>query len=172
MKRIVLIAILSLATVSFAACSSPAGNTAAVSTPVPSTPTVSDESLKQTLLQLQREEDEAEWKKDAATLDRLLTKDFFVTFPNGVFMDKASYLAGIKGEAPKTPYVPPAYEVKDVRSYGDAAVMNYVVTFKQKDKAGKEANYPFRITITWVKLQNRWQQAAAHVSDVKSSDAK
>lgn len=123
-------------------------------------------SIEQELMQLQRAEDDAESKRDLATLDRLLSDDFIFTTPNGAISDKKKLLEDIKNDEPE---VGQTINYEDVKThvYGKTAVVNYRLIVQGRDKDGKDYTNRYRNTVLWVKQQGRWRMAAIHVSRIR-----
>jgi ketosteroid isomerase-like protein len=110
------------------------------------------------LMDLQRQEDEAEMKKDMATLDRMFADDFFVVEPDGRVVNKTAYLARIKNDG-SIANASIDYEDVVVHRYGETAIVNYRVKFGYAARADA-----FRVTVVWVRQANRWQTATFHWS--------
>lgn len=123
-------------------------------------------SLEQELMQLQYVADEAENKKDLATLDRLLADNYIFTAPTGAVSDKKQLIEDIKNGEPEAGQTISYDEIK-VYDYGNTAIVNCLLIVKGKDKDGKDYTNRYRNTVTWVKQQNRWRMAAIHVSRVR-----
>jgi ketosteroid isomerase-like protein len=123
-------------------------------------------SLERELMQLQRAEDEAEGKKDLATLDRLLSDNFIFTAPNGAISDKRQLIEDTKNDESEDGQTINYDDVK-THAYGKTAVVNYLLIVKGRDKAGKDYTNRYRNTAVWVKQQGRWRMAAIHVSRIR-----
>jgi ketosteroid isomerase-like protein len=121
---------------------------------------VNPQSLEQTLMDLQRQEDESEAKQDVAALDRLFADDAILSL-NKV-LTKSEFITLVK-DAKNAPSAPPVVKYDEilVRDLGNAAAVNYRVTFQTKDSAGKEETGRFRALVVWVKQGNQWRIAAA-----------
>lgn len=118
--------------------------------------------LERTLMELQRQEDQAEIKKDFAALDRLLTDDFIIFI--GKVITKAEIIAELKADKEVSPAPDVKYDDPRVRDFGNTAVIDYAVTFTYHNATGKEIINRFRIMVVWVKQKGQWKQAAAHGS--------
>jgi ketosteroid isomerase-like protein len=124
-------------------------------------------SLEQELMQLQRAEDEAEAKKDLATLNRLLSDDFICTAPTGAISDKKQLIEDVKSDEPEARQTINYDEVK-VYDYGNTAVVSYLLTVNGRDKDAKDYTHRFRNTVIWVRQQKLWRMAAIHVSRMRA----
>ena len=79
---------------------------------------------------------------------------------------KAEYISLIK-EAKNVPAFPAIkYDEVLVRDFGDAAAVNYRITFQSKDQAGKEETGRFRVLSVWVKQGDQWRIAAVQTLPV------
>ena len=119
------------------------------------------EDVGQLLMDLQRQEDEAEMKKDMVTLDRIFADDFFTVEPDGKVVGKAAYLARIRNDASIT-NASVAYEDVVVHRYGETAVVNYRVRFSYTARANE-----FRVTVVWVRKANTWRTVTFHWSPMQ-----
>lgn len=124
-------------------------------------------NLEQELMQLQHTVDEAENKKDFATLDRLLSDNYIFTEPNGTISDKKKLIEDVKNDEPEAGQTLNYDQVK-VYPYGATAVVSARLTVKGRDKEGKEYTSHYRNTVIWVKQQNRWRMASIHVSRIRA----
>lgn len=124
-------------------------------------PSASTNAVEQELLKLSREWIEAAGRQDKATLDRILAADFTATDEQGRTMNKTTYLGETEGLKVDS------YTFTDVstRVYGDTAVVSLLMPFKGSYK-GQDISGSYRETDVWVKLDNRWQAVASHVSRV------
>ena len=130
----------------------------------------SNEDVKATITELIRKEDEAESKPDLPALDQMLHQDYIFSVDD-FFAGKAKMFEDWKkrSEKQKPGEVGPVvtkYEDMKINVYGDTAVANYLVTFKEKNKEGKEVSRKYRVTVTLIKQDSRWQIVAAHGSTI------
>ena len=97
-----------------------------------------------------RERDQAVYKPDAATWDRLTTDDFTVVQENGRLLTKAERLAEIRKHRPM-----PATgcEKELVKVYGNTAVR----------RCSGDGQWDLEV---WVKSEKGWQVAAVQVTNV------
>jgi hypothetical protein len=117
------------------------------------------QSVEQQLKKFEIQWVDAEVKKDAAALDRLMADDFSETAPDGLVYTKAQEIASFKsGEDVVSSY---DYSDMKVRVYGDSAVVTYIAKLKEMFK-GRDVSGTFRWTDTWVKHGGAWQIVACH----------
>ncbi len=131
------------------------------------TDTQKQDELKQELMRLQREINEAESRRDFVALDRLLTEDYIFTESTGRISDRKQLYEDMRKAEPSTGETINYNEVK-VFPYKNSAVVSYLLIVEVPDKDGKNKTYRFRGTVTWVKQQNSWRMAAIHVAHVKT----
>jgi len=97
--------------------------------------------------------DDANIKKDRATMERMMADDYMYTHSNGSVLNRAQDIAetmsgDVKWTASKT-------EGLKVRLYGDVAIVTGLQTL-----TGSAKNYvsgPRRFTDIWIKRDGRWQ---------------
>ena len=109
---------------------------------------------------------QAEDKKDLAALDRLLTDDYIFTAPGGAVTDKKKLIEEVKNGVPEEGQTI-SYEDVKANVYGKAAVVNYRLIVKGRDKDGKDYISRYRNTVVWVKQQGHWRMAAIHVNRIR-----
>src|SRR6185436_10620029 len=100
---------------------------------------------EQAVLKAYRALDTAQFKKDRATMERLMGDDYSYTHSNGTVNDKA---ADIKETGTKS-------DDLKVRTYGNVAVVTGQLTL-----TGSAKNYVpgrRRFTEIWLKREGRWQ---------------
>ncbi len=117
-------------------------------------------------MRLQKAADEAEDKKDLAALDRLLADDYLFTAPGGAVTDKKQLIEEVKTNVPEAGQTI-SYDEAKAHVYGNAAVVNYILIVKGRDKEGKDYANRYRNTVVWVKQQGHWRMAAIHVSRIR-----
>jgi ketosteroid isomerase-like protein len=129
-----------------------------------------DADLTEVLMALTRQEDEAEIKRDTATVRRLLADDFVVTDPSGAKITKAEYLKNVE-QPPEAYQGVKGYTYEDFKVYrhGDTAVANYVLTMTRQDKTGKETAERMRPTVVWVKKNGSWQVVTFCITPLNNS---
>lgn len=162
MKRILIIAMLTIAAAAFSACnanqekaaSSTAANAAA--TPTPSG------NVEQEVKQVEQEFVQADLKKDIAWYERHWADELVsTTGRTGKVTNKAEELAGAKD--PASVVTSENIEVRQVQAYGDVAVATGKYAVKGKDKDGPFDRHGL-FTDVWVKRDGRWQVVASHSS--------
>ena len=95
---------------------------------------------------------------DVATFERLFADDFTHTSQDGTFRTRAEWLKGrVQG---KTNYV--SYDVDDrqIRIYGETAVVTECAKPSWRESDGSLASGKFRLLRVWVKRAGRWQAVA------------
>lgn len=143
MKKILVVAVIVLATASFAPSQTRRSN------------------IEQMIMQMEREWADAYVKRDAATLDRILANDFMDTDGNGNVQNKAQYIELARNPV-GTFYSGELSDAK-VRAYGESAVSTGRLVIKGSSREQGEA---FRYTGVYVKRQGRWQAVASHLSRI------
>jgi ketosteroid isomerase-like protein len=120
-------------------------------------------SPEQTLLQIERDWEQANAKNDQPALDRVLAPEFVSTDADGVLTTKAQEDADRRAGANKnTAFTQDDYKV---HVFGDAAVVTGHFAVKGT-RAGKAVNEQSRFTDTFVRRNGRWQAVASHSSRV------
>lgn len=94
---------------------------------------------------------------DVGTLSHILSDGLTYTHANGRVDTKAQYLASI--ESGHVKYLTVSLEDTDIRVYGTAAVVTGRVKQKLRVQSG-EIDLPVRFTMTYVRLDGRWQAVA------------
>ena len=162
MKRLLIIAVLAIATASFSACapsqekaaSSPAANaTTAAAAASPSGNTVAE------ITRLEKEEwVQADLKKDIAWYENHWATEYISTSSRtGKVSNKTEDLADAKDPANTTESE--VIEDFKVQDHGNVAVATGKITVKGKDKTGPFTRQS-RFTDVWVKRDGRWQVVA------------
>ena len=153
MKRLIVIALLTLTSLSVAASQ----------TPKPG----KDELIKNELMQLERDIGKANIANDYAFFDRVEAEEFVFTDAGGGVTTKKQDLEGLKQPAnPDVKLV--AYDVDEmnVLLYDKTAVVTGRVTTKRLVK-GAEVVTRNRFTDVFVWRQERWQIVAGHSSRIR-----
>jgi len=153
MKRIILMALLILASLSIAS-----GQTAKTS---------KAEQTRNDLMQLERDIGKANIESNYAFFDRVEAEEFIFTDAGGGITTKKQDLEGLKQPAnPDVKLV--AYDVDEmnVLLYDKTAVVTGRVTTKRMVK-GAEAVSKSRFTDVFVWRQGRWQLVAGHSSRIR-----
>jgi len=120
-------------------------------------------NVEQTLLQLERDWEQANAKNDTAALERILAAEFVSTDSDGRLTTRAEAVARRKSRQVKfTTFAQDDYKVHVM---GDTAVVTGRLTVKGirdgKDWTGQE-----RFTDVFVRRDGRWQAVATHASRV------
>ncbi|CAN5320682.1 hypothetical protein BH18GEM1_BH18GEM1_18630 [soil metagenome] len=102
-------------------------------------------------------------RNDTAALDRIYADDYTLVNEDGVLTTKAPRLAAIKSGELKFESV--SFDEVNVRLYGNTAVATYRAINKVQFK-GQEIGGQFRVTVTLVKKNERWQVVAAQVTRI------
>ena len=119
---------------------------------------------EQAVLKAYRALDQAQFKKDRASMERLMANDYSYTHSNGAVNDKASDIKETMSEDIKWTDTKSA-DLK-VRTYGNVAVVTGQVTL-----TGSAKNYvpgPRRFTEIWVKRDGRWKNIGGQTTLVPS----
>jgi hypothetical protein len=109
------------------------------------------------LLTLERQWAEAEFKHDAAFLDRILDDRFILIDQQGRTQDKAAFVA----TSLKSAMGPQTLSDETVRIFGDTAVILGTDTAQPSD--GK-APYSVRYVTVYVRRKGRWRAVAEEFS--------
>jgi ketosteroid isomerase-like protein len=115
---------------------------------------------EQAVLKAYRTLDQAQFKKDRATMERLMAEDYSYTHSNGTVNDKAADIKETMSDAIK--WTDTKSEDLKVRTYGNVAVVTGQVTL-----TGSAKNYvpgPRRFTEIWVKRDGRWQNVGGQTT--------
>ena len=120
-------------------------------------------NVEQTLLQLERDWEQANAKNDLAALDRILAPEFVNTDSDGRLRTRAEVMAARKSGAVKfTAFTQDDY---NVHLFGDTAIVTGRMTIRGirdgKDYSGQE-----RFTDVFVRRDGRWQAVSTHASRV------
>ena len=119
---------------------------------------------EQAVLKAYRALDQAQFKKDRATMERLMAHDYVYTHSNGTVNDKAADIKETMSDDIK--WTGTKSDDLKVRTYGNVAVVTGQVTL-----TGSAKNYvpgPRRITEIWVKRDGRWQNVGGQTTLVPS----
>jgi ketosteroid isomerase-like protein len=120
-------------------------------------------SVEQTLLQLERDWEQATAKNDAAALERILAPEFASTDSDGRLVTRAELFERRKsGRVKFTAFTQDDYKVQVI---GDTAIVTGRSTSKLT-RDGKDLNERERFTDTFVRRNGRWQAVATHSSRV------
>jgi ketosteroid isomerase-like protein len=119
---------------------------------------------EQAVLKAYRALDNAQFKKDRATMERLMADDYSYTHSNGTVNDKAADIKETMSDDIK--WTGTKSDDLNVRTYGNVAVVTGQLTL-----TGSAKNYvpgPRRFTEIWVKRDGRWQNVGGQTTLVPS----
>lgn len=139
MKKILIAAVIALATTSFAPSQT--------------------KSVEQVIMQVEQEWVDAYVKRDAATLARILATDFMDIDPEGKIQNKTEYIELARN--PVGTFESITTEDTKVRVYGSTAVLTGRYVIKGTNR---EQGEWFRYTAVYVKQQGRWRAVTLHSS--------
>jgi len=95
---------------------------------------------------------------DVATFERLFANDFTHTSHDGAFRTRAEWLKGrVQG---KSNYISYDVDGRQVRIYGETAVVTGLAKPSWRESDGSLASGKFRLLRVWVKRSGRWQAVA------------
>ena len=120
-------------------------------------------NAEQTLLQLERDWEQANAKNDAAALERILAPEFVSTDSDGRVTTRAQNLARRKSGVVK--YSAFTQDDYKVQVMGDTAIVTGRITMKAV-RDGKDISGQERFTDTFVRRGGQWQAVATHSSRV------
>ena len=123
-------------------------------------------SAEEDIRRLEREWLDAGLNRDAAAMERIVARDFTITFGDGTIRDKAEIMRRLR-LGTKNPDEYEWTEDSQVRIYGDAAVITGRFLYRSKDTVGES-----RYTDTYIKRARRWQVVASHLSSGVQQEAK
>jgi ketosteroid isomerase-like protein len=123
----------------------------------------SSKAVEQTIQKLEQEWADALVKGDQAAIDRIVTKDWTLTDPEGALVTKSKADADLKSGTVKFE----SFKTDDlvVRVYGDTAVAFGLETEKSSYK-GKDTSGQYRFTDVFVKIDGRWQAVCTQLTRV------
>jgi ketosteroid isomerase-like protein len=121
------------------------------------------ERIRQEVLKVEREQDEAVARSDTKTLDRIWVDGLVYTTPTGELVTKAQHLADFRSGIRKFDSM--KHDNFKVRVYGDTAVLTARSTSVLHYK-GQVSTGPRVFTNVYVKMDGRWQLVSHHVTDV------
>src|SRR5262245_20229226 len=122
-------------------------------------------NVEQTLLQLERDWEQANAKNDLAALDRILAQEFVNTDSDGRLATRAEVMARRKSGAVK--YAAFTQDDYKVHLFGDTAVVAGRSTSKGT-RDGKDYSAQERFTDVFMRRDGRWQAISTHSSRVAS----
>jgi ketosteroid isomerase-like protein len=113
--------------------------------------------VEQQVKQLEKEIRESVLKGDTSTLEQYLADDYLAVNQTGMVVDKNQTIQDIKTGRLKYSSI----TVKDerVRTYGDTAIRNVLVTAKLAYD-GKNESGDYRVTAVWAKQDGQWKRVS------------
>jgi hypothetical protein len=108
---------------------------------------------------------DAEVKRDAAVLNRVLDERFLVNSSTGVPRDKASVIADVLSWK----MVSQAITDRTVLVDGDTAIVFGTATFRFAVEGKDDERSAARYTTTYIKRDGRWRALALHMTTLKAS---
>jgi uncharacterized protein (TIGR02246 family) len=115
--------------------------------------------------ELEEEFQKAVVQGDVATFERLFADDFTHTSQDGTFRTRAVWLKG--REQGKSSYVSYGVDDRQIRIYGDTALVTGLAKPSWREKDGTSASGQFRFLRVWVKRDGRWRAVAFQSTSVK-----
>jgi len=115
-------------------------------------------SAEQTLIQMEHDWSQADTKKDAAALNRILAEDWIGIDFEGTVQTKAQALEGIKSDS--TSLETTVLSDMKVRIYGNAAIVTGTDTEKS-EYHGKDSSGKYLWTDVFVLRDGRWQAVSS-----------
>lgn len=115
-------------------------------------------SVEQTLIQMERDWSQADTQKDAAALDRILAEDWIGIDFEGTVLTKAQALKGINSDSASLEST--VLGDMKVRVYGNAAIVTGTDTEKG-EYHGKDSSGKYLWTDVFVLRDGRWQAVSS-----------
>jgi ketosteroid isomerase-like protein len=119
-------------------------------------PAAQDSSAEQAVRQAEEQRCQALVQGDLAAVDRSMSDDSTYVHSSGEVQNKAAFIGDLKSG--KRVYKGLKEDDVQVRVYGNTAVLT-ARTELQVVNAGKELQFPMRITTVYVKLGGKWVMA-------------
>jgi hypothetical protein len=127
------------------------------------TPSVSAASAEQELIQLTKDINNAQIKRDIVFIEQRMTDDNVGVDEEGNLHGKAELITGLKSGTINVTSI--VYEDIKAKVWGDAGVV--WMRFTQKSKVeGKDTSGTYQETDTWIKINGRWQCVTGQWSKV------
>lgn len=116
---------------------------------------------------LEREWLDAYEQHDAEAMNRIVSDDFKITFPNGAVQTKADILDGLKS-AQSSGRPSPKFSTEDVysRVEGETVILTGRV-IQTMERDGQTRTMQLRYTDTYAKRQGRWQVIASQLTHIQ-----
>jgi ketosteroid isomerase-like protein len=148
MKRLFTAALLLIALTSTAFSQAPNGETSGYS------------NAQQELIALSEQWNDALARKDAATLERILAEEYYISPPGET--DKTVRSEWLKN-AQEMDWRDLRFHNFKVDIYGDTAIVTALLDFKVTTRRGIPISTNAQVIDVWVKRDGRWQVAARHL---------
>jgi len=126
---------------------------AAVLLALSATPALADE-LPPDLAKAVKEYEQAQFRKDVPTLERLVTEDFMLVNSDSTLQSKQEFLADF--HRPGLKLHPYAMEQRTQTVWGDAAVLAGLVRLSWTQD-GKHQTRQLRMSYVWARRNGRWR---------------
>jgi ketosteroid isomerase-like protein len=123
----------------------------------------SEENVEQVLVQMERDWSTAPYKRDVATLDRIIADDWIAFTWDGETIGKALVIADAKSGANTAESV--NVEGMKVRVFGETAIVTGCETEKSRYQ-GRDMSGQYLWTDVFVKRKGRWQAVASQTTRV------
>jgi ketosteroid isomerase-like protein len=123
-----------------------------------------NETIEQTIMQLERERSNAAVKKDIAALKRIIADDFVGVESSGRIVNKAQTLNAVESSGDDIQSDAPD-NIK-IRVYGDTAVVTGQFSTKGKNKEA-DSNLKLLFTNVWAKRDGHWQVVNHQATQIK-----
>ena len=128
------------------------------------TQTSREDSVEQTIRQLENENREATLKNDASVFERLLADDWLNTNANGTVTTKAQLMSLVKSGTFKISSL--EYDDVMVRAYKDTAVVTGRSTSTRMGQDNKLITGQVRFTRVYIKRNKGWQVVSAQSTPI------
>ena len=128
-------------------------------------------AAEQAVRQLERSWLDAYEKFDAEAMDRIVSDDFVITFPDAKMQTKEQLMKMTR--SPKPPGVSARLFTEDVqaRVYGNTVILRgRVITEMQRE--GRTQREESRYTDVYVQTNGRWQVVSSHLSAIAAEPKK
>jgi ketosteroid isomerase-like protein len=123
----------------------------------------SDAVVRESIVRLNREWNEALVRRDVASLDRVLNDDFVFTGPTGRLQDKTQYIKSIQSS--DRSFASFDTVNLEMRIYGHATVVTGRAVAKILYKNEERINH-YRYTDVWIKRQTQWRAVARQATPI------
>jgi ketosteroid isomerase-like protein len=123
------------------------------------------DAISQQIVQANDAVQRATQQHDVATMERLITPDYYLVGPNGHVYNRADFIDDIADTSA-------TYEINQtedarVQHYNDDIALLTAVLHVRYRVAAKVVDVRVRYTDTWVKLDGQWRYAAGQATTLK-----